>query len=290
MKLGQVFVDRTFSAFEGSDKIPESVKQILSKELELDTTLLMQGGDGAVAMVHKIQDGFRLGIVIDCDNQTINYAESRHRTSATKADENLRRSLVAKPIQGNRLVRVLGASDWSESIPLAEQHAPSLFELLPSESSIPWLEFSKKWQTNLFQVEEETVLNVLRRYAIPNFIEIRRHVTKKPGLLDDDIPLLAGQKNQRGIDAYPKECAPMAAVTKQMHRAWSMTSEKEDYGGVDRHLKYFAAYANGWERRGQRPPGRDFGSQSLRFRSQTHGVHWKDAAFELCARHALFRI
>ena len=142
VKLGQVFVDRTFSAFEGSDKIPESVKQILSKELELDTTLLMQGGDGAVAMVHKIQDGFRLGIVIDCDNQTINYAESRHRTSATKADENLRRSLVAKPIQGNRLVRVLGASDWSDSIPLAEHHAPSLFEFLPSESSIPWLEFS----------------------------------------------------------------------------------------------------------------------------------------------------
>ena len=194
MKLGQVFVDRTFSAFEGSDKIPESVKQILSKELELDTTLLMQGGDGAVAMVHKIQDGFRLGIVIDCDNRTINYAESRHRTSATKADENLRKSLVAKPIQGNRLVRVLGASDWSDSIPLAEHHAPSLFEFLPSESSIPWLEFSKQWQTSLFQVEEETVLNVLRRYAIPNFIEIRRHVTKKPGLLDDDIRFLLAKK------------------------------------------------------------------------------------------------
>ena len=57
-------------------------------------------------------------------------------------------------------------------------------------------------------------------------------------------------KNQRGIDAYPKECAPMAAVTKQMHRAWSMTSEKEDFGGVDRHLKYFAAYANGWGKAG----------------------------------------
>ena len=59
----------------------------------------------------------------------------------------------------------------------------------------------------------------------------------------------------------------MAAVTKQMHRAWSMTSEKEDFGGVDRHLKYFAAYANGWGKAGVNRSTLDeiLESQSLRF-------------------------